>query len=331
MKCKNFLVILGMLVLVVAFPLASIGQQRRGTNRVEGTIKDPSNRPVYNAYVELYNDIGSLVDRQRSSTQGRFSFKGMGPGRYIIQVKPFGTNLVEETKDIELNNQTTGSDFVMVDFRLRLDRRYAAGTGITGTVFAQEVPDSARRLYNSGIDKLDRDQDKGIADLEEAVRIFPTYFDALSSLGKTYVLSGNFEKGYPHLLKAIDVNQKCADCFYSLGLAFYKLNQMPAAIKAIDAAAALQPQSAVIRLLEGLIYRINGDMPRAEKALLLAKSLFEEPNYEVHWQLSMVYNRTNRNLEAANELEQYLKVKPDVDAAEKKHVRDLIAKLRKSK
>jgi tetratricopeptide (TPR) repeat protein len=106
---------------------------------------------------------------------------------------------------------------------------------------------------------------------------------------------------------------------------------MPAAIKAIDAAAALQPQSAVIRLLEGLIYRINGDMPRAEKALLLAKSLFEEPNYEVHWQLSMVYNRTNRNLEAANELEQYLKVKPDVDAAEKKHVRDLIAKLRKSK
>jgi hypothetical protein len=43
-----------------------------------------------------------------------------------------------------------------------------------------------------------------------------------------------------------------------------------------------------------------------------------------------VYNRQNRNEEAANELEQYLKIKPDMKDAEKQNVRELIAKLRKS-
>ena len=330
MKKKNLLLILAAAAVIFSCSADVLSQSRRGINRVEGTIKDITNQPVYNAYVELYNDIGTLIDRQRSSVQGRFSFRGMGPGRYVVQVKPFGTNLQEDSKEIELNNQTTGSDFVMVDFRLRPDRRYTADIGITGSVFAQEVPSDARKLYNSAIDSLEKDPAKGIAELEEAIKIFPTYFDALAALGKSHVLKGEYDKGYPHLLKAIDINVKCADCFYSLGLAFYKLDQLPAAVKAIDAAATLQPQVPVIRLLQGLIYRLNGDLANAEKALVQAKSLFKQPNYEVNWQLSMVYNRLNRNAEAADELEEYIKVKPDIDAAEKKHVRELIAKLRKT-
>ena len=304
-----------------------------GVNSVEGFIYDDSRDPVYNAYVELYNEIGTLVDRQRSSNSGRFIFRGMPAGRYTITVKPYGTNLQEDTKDFEIVTTFNRSDSIHLDFHLRMDRRFTQQEqAIVGTVYAQDVPEQARNLFKEALDDLKNHKDqKAIGELEEALKIFPTYFDALASLGKKLILTGSYEKGYPFLLRAIDINSRCADCYYTLGIAFYKIDQFPAAIKAAEASIVLQPDAPGNRLLLGMVLRLNGDLSKAEKVLLTAKSLYKEPNPEVHWQLSLVYNKENRNSEAADELEQYLKAKPDISDADKQGVRDLIAKLRKSK
>jgi tetratricopeptide (TPR) repeat protein len=329
--------VLWMALFVLTIGLTEVSAQRTGTlsiglNRIEGRVTDESNNGVYNAYVELYDNFGSLVNRQRTTGQGRFSFRGMQPGRYTVTVKPYGTNLEEESKEIEINNQSSRSDLVMVDFRLREDKRFRDNEPtIVGTVFAQEVPPDAKRLYKSGVDEIKSNPDKALADLEEAVKLFPKYFDALTALGKAHILKGNYAVGYPFLLRAIDINARCGDCYYSLSLAFYRLNEIPAAIKAIDAAATLQSQNPSVRLLQGIIYFLNNDLPGAEKSLLKAKSLFKVPNSEVHWQLSIVYNRQKRNKEAADELEAFLKTKPDIKESEKESVRNLISKLRTSK
>lgn len=334
MKCRNYSVWLVVILLLFAGS-TEISAQRStmqiGLNRIEGRVTDEVNNGVYNAYVELYDNYGSLLSRQRSTGQGRFSFRGMGPGRYTISVKPYGTNLAEDEREIEINNQSSRSDTVLVDFRLRQDKRFQQyDIGVVGTIFAQEVSQEAKRLYRSGIEDIQSKPDKALAELEEAIKLFPTYFDALAALGKAYVIKGKYAEGYPFLLRALDVNRSCSDCYYSLSLAFYKLNELAAATKAIDAAAILQPKSPAVRLLQGMIYRLNNDLTGAEKALLLAKSLFDVPNSEVHWQLSLVYNRQKRNQEAADELEQYLKTKSNLNTAEKENVRNLIAKLRKA-
>lgn len=303
-----------------------------GLNRIEGRVTDPSNNGVYNAFVELTDNLGALINRSRTTGQGRFSFRGMGPGRYTISIKPYGTNLREDSRDIEINNSASRSDMVMVDIRLQLDTRFnVKDTGIIGTIFAQEVPPDARRQYDAGIDAFSTNKEKAMGNLEEAVRIFPTYFNALAALGKANIVAGKYAAGYPYLLKAIDVNARCSDCYYSLTLAFYRLNEMAAAKKAIDATALLQPREGSVRLLQGIVYRLNRDYAGAEKALLLAKSYYKEPNAEVHWQLSHVYNRLNRNAEAAAELEQYLKIKDDINDSERTEVKNLIAKLRNTK
>ncbi len=310
----------------------STGTLQIGLNRIEGRVMDETNNGVDNVYVELYDNYGSLIARQRSTGQGRFSFRGMRQGRYVISVKPFGTNLKEDSKEIEINNQSSRSDTVMVDFRLRPDRQFKqTDAGIVGTIFAQEVPEDAKRLYRSGVDEVQSKPDKARDDFKAAIKLFPNYFDALAALGKANIIQGKYADGYPYLLRAIDVNSRCSDCYYSLSLAFYKLNELVAAIKAVDAAAILQPKSGPVRLLQGMIYRNNDDLAGAEKALLLAKSLFTDPNPEVHWQLSNVYNRQKRNQEAADELELYIKAKSDMSATEKAGVRDLIVKLRKTK
>jgi len=303
-----------------------------GLNRIEGRITNESSMPVYNAYVELYNNLGSIAGRQRSSAQGTFSFRGMGPGRYTITIKPFGTNLREDSREIEVNNQAARSDTVIVDFRLRKDNRFDSDDiGIVGTVFAQETPPDARRLFNSGVEDFGSKREKAITQFEEAVKLFPTYFDALLALGKAHILGAAYEKGYPFLLRALDVNVKCSDCYFSLGIAFYKLNEISAGVKAAEAAIQLRPQSPAAHLLLGMLYRTNSELNRAERSLLMAKSLSKEENSEIHWQLSLVYNRLNRNSEAARELEAYLRAEPDLPDAEKRDVRNLIAKLKSTK
>ncbi len=336
MKYRNYLLrSIVLLILSVGFTEIPVTAQRTavqiGLNRIEGRVTDETSNGINNAYVELYDNYGSLLGRQRTSGQGRFYFRGMGPGRYVVSVKPFGTNLLEDSREIEINNQSSRSDTIMVDFRLRQDKRFQKNDlGVVGTVFAQEVPQEATRLYKSGIDGIQSSPDKAIADLEGAIKIFPKYFDALAALGKAKIINGKYSDGYPYLLRAIDVNRRCSDCYYSLALAFYKLDELAAAVKAIDAAAILQPQSSVVRLLEGMIHQRNNEPKKAETALLMAKSLSVEPSSEIHWQLSLVYNRLKRNQEAADQLEQYLKTKPDLKSAEKENVRNLIAKLRKS-
>jgi tetratricopeptide (TPR) repeat protein len=329
---------LGWISLVIVLAVASVASAQSGqrvyTNIIEGRVTGPTNVGVYNAFVELYNNFGVLVAKQRSSGQGRFTFRGMGPGRYVIAVKPYGTNLRETREDVELENQSSSMDLKVVDIRLEEDKRGRdALPSIVGTVFAQDVPQDAQRLYKGAVDALQAPvpSEKALSDLREAIRIFPTYFDALAALGKAHVVQGKYEEGYPYLLRAIDVNAKCADCYYSLALAFHKLERGKAAVMAIDAAAVLQGQLPSVRLLQGTIHRVNNDPVGAEKALLLAKRLYKESNAEVHWQLGLLYNKLNRNKEAADELELYLKTKDGMKEAEKREVRELISKLRTAK
>jgi len=80
-------------------------------------------------------------------------------------------------------------------------------------------------------------------------------------------------------------------------------------------------------LLYGTVLRMSGSLDQALATLLKAEKLSKEaPIAEIHWQLALLYNKLNRNKEAADELETYLKIDPNVP--NKKQVQDLIQKLR---
>jgi hypothetical protein len=296
-------------------------------NQIEGTVVTEQNVPVNNAFVELYNDVEFMVRRERSSSQGRFTFRGLRAGRYIIRVKPYGTGLLEGMERVDIQDLGTIPNFEYVNIRLEADRRFTQPTEtIIGTIFAQEIPNDAKRLFDSGIKKLKSQDKKGLDDIEAAIKIFPDYFEALNTLGREYIGQAKYEQGYPFLLRAIDVNARCPECFYSLTVAFYKLNQVEAGLKAAKAAVTLMPNSGDAQLLLGILLRISNNLADSEKALLDAKKHYKKPNPEVHWQLALLYDRTKRNNEAADELELYLEANPNAENKEK--VKKLIKNFR---
>ena len=303
----------------------------KAINRIEGQVYDQNRSPVGDAYIELLNEVDSLVGRTRTSSAGRFTFLGVSSGHFTIKVLPFGTNLKEQTEEVEINNQLSRSDTVFVEIYLRFDKSSynASPDSPPEAIFIQDVPQNARKLYQSGIKSLEKNQDKGLVDIEEAIKIFPDYFEALSRLGKEYNSRKDFKKAYPYLLKSIDINPRSFSNYYSLSFAFYQLGEIPAAVKAAQACVILNGNSVNTQLLYGTLLRLNDNYPEAEKTLLKASSLAKKPNAEIHWQLALLYNKLKRNEEAAKELETFLKISPD--SPDKKKIQDLIAKLRTKK
>src|SRR6266850_1809884 len=316
------------LLVLFANPLHASPKSSNLLNKIEGQVYDPNHRPVENLYVELLNEVDSVIQRTKTNASGRFSFVGVPPGRLIVRVITFGTNFMEQTQEVNILQTTNNNDVDYVEINLRYEKRtrgpiYELPPGV---VFAQEIPPTARTAYLRGIADFGKAQEKGLLEIEEAIKIFPNYFDALNWLGKEYVSRRNYEKGYPYLLRAIDVNQHSAPTYYSLSYAFYQMKQYPAALEAAKATTLLVPASVDAQLLYGTVLRITGSYTEAETALLKANSLAKKMNAEVHWQLSLLYNRLNRTQDTINELESFLKLVPD--SPDKNKIRDMIAKLK---
>lgn len=330
--CKPFFQSIVLFLLIITG--ASYTQAQRN-NSINGHVYDAQNRmPVGNIYVELQDSLGITLARTRIDSSGRFFFSGLPGGTFNIKVLPYGTNYEETVQSVSLVSLPTvrgrwSSDMVYVDIYLKLDSRRVnrENLGAASVVFAQEVPDEARKLYKKGVNQLDDKKDAGLESLKKAVEIFPTYFDALNRLGTELVLRKQYSEAAPFLIRAIDVNNRSYSSFYALGIASYNLKNLPAAIEALRAATIINPQSVNAQAFYGMVLRINGDYEKAEKVLLQAKNLAKNsPNGEIPWQLALLYEKTGRYSEAADELESYLKAEPKASNAEQ--IKKLIADLR---
>ncbi len=299
--------------------------------RIEGQVFDEAHTPLADVYVELLNETNSVMANKKTDGSGRFTFTGIASvGRFQVRALPIGKDLLGETKEVEIVAGLSGgsNDVIFVEFVLRLDKRFAKPVSEKPpeAIFAQDIPPDAKKSYSMGVSILDKNDPSGVTDLEKAIAMFPTYFDALSRLGKEYLIRSDFENAYPYLIRAIDVNPRSYSSFYGLGYSFYKLNKIAAGLTAAEACTILSPEAAAGHLLYGTLLRLDSKLPEAEKELIKAKTLNKRPNPEIHWQLSLLFNRMKRNKETIAELETFLKLSPD--APDKKKIEDMIVKLK---
>ena len=313
---------------------AGFAQSNRFNNSISGFVFDSTTRsPVADVYVELKNDSYNTLRRVRTDGTGRFSFNGIPSGQFVVKVSPYGTNYLEQSQNVSIVSNNIGgrisSDSVYLDIYLKQDNRqnkqefYPAGA-----VFVQDIPASAKDFYKKAIDELnDKRLDSGLENLKKALEVFPDYYDALNRLGIEYVRQNKYYESLPFLIKAVEINQRGFSSFYGLGIAAYNLKQMKEATEAFRATTVLNPQSVYAQLQYGRSLRITGNFKEAEKALLKAKSLDKDSELsEIYWQLGLLYDKTGRYGDAANELEKYIKVQPDIPNLQQ--IKSLIAKLR---
>jgi tetratricopeptide (TPR) repeat protein len=289
---------------------------------ISGTIYDNHRNPLSEVNVELLNDFNQVINRAYTESTGRYEFGGLVDGRYTVKVLPFRYDLLEQSQQIEINTITIrgtggGNMFEIRDFYL-LPRKGSLEDVETGVVFAQNIPKDAKRSYDTALELFPKKRrDEAIQQLKEAIRIFPDYYLALSRLGREYVGDGKHGEAFPLLLKASDLNPKSPVTLYYLGYALYKLNYYKASIVPLTAACVLSPSSVPLLWTLGAAERMEKKLPDAEKHLTSAVKLSKVAMPDLIFELALLYRDQGKFGLAADQLESFLKARPDAKDAEK--------------
>lgn len=304
------------LVLVLIVSAAAHAQSNRSS--ISGFVFSPDRKPVGQVYVELLNEVNSMLARTRTDGSGRYFFGGLSQGRFTIKVLPFATNYLEQTVDVEISGVgITGralSDNVQQDVYLRIRKGADAVPFMNVVVYAQEVPEQAQAAYKSAVDDLEGQRTQaGVDGLMKAIEIFPNYFDALQRLGVTRISQQDYPGAKDAFTKALAVNSRSFDCWYGLGYSNYALKDAKAAVDSVGKAVGIKPESIEANFLLGITYRQLKDYTKAEAALKQAAKIGEGSSPDVHWNLALLYaHNLQRYKDAAEQLELYLKAAGDI-------------------
>ena len=337
-KAAHLLMGLGMALAITSGESTSAAASLQGRNGIAGAVYGDTSRPVADLFVELLNDVYSTVGRTRTDGSGRFSFNGLGEGRFKVKVLTYGTEYMEQIQEVTLSSVSalpgSGSDRQHVDIYLRINDRVLSGpfSAGGGVIFAQEVPEPARKLYREGINFLAQKREKeGLESLKRAIEVFPNYFQALDRLGGEYATRGASDRSYYEaalvlLTKAAEVNPRSFSSVFGLGWTQYQLGMTRQAIETLTRATTLYGKAADPYLWLGKALRRAATLDQAEAAFKRANDLAKGKTPEVHWQLAALYRDQKRYKEAADELELFLKAEPK--AADAARIRELIKQLR---
>jgi len=322
-------------VLLLPFISEHVSVHAQGGNTISGQVFGANRTPVADVNVELMDDLSRTLGRARTNAGGRYFFPRLSSGRFKVRVLPYGTEYEEQEQEVEIINfsrgtaggglRTSGITNEQKDFYLRIRKNRPLGAA--GTVFAQDAPPEAKKLYDAAIADLENNKTKeAYVSLKSSLEVFPTYFAALETLGTEYIKAGFFDAARVLLAMAVDVNPRGYKSWYGLSYALYSLNQFGEARSAAEKATEINAASPESALLLGVLLRQEKRNNEAEKLLLKARELSNSSLPQVHWELALLYaNNMKRFADAAKELRLFLKAQPDAKYTEK--IRKLIADL----
>ena len=316
-------------VSIALLPLNGINQAapsyafsiRQNRNTISGFVFDQQRNPVIGVYVELQNEVYSVLARTKTNSSGHYAFSGLSSGRFYIRVLSTGTDLEEQTGEVEIVNVVIGgrasSENAQKDFYLRLRHRQEDGNSINEVIFVQDVPVEAQNYFRKAVAALDTNKlEEGVAKLYQAIELFPNYYLALEKLGSELVKQQKYEKAQEIYQRALAVNARSFSSWYGLSFASYALKQSKTAVEAAEKAVSLNLQSVAAFLILGISERQAGHYEKAEKALKQGNKLAKGKNADIHWNLALLdAHNLNRKRDAADELELYLKAAPNAENA----------------
>lgn len=298
------------------FSILFLSQNAFGASTIAGTVYDKQRNALPEIEVELLDDYYRLAPggRTRTDGSGRYQFSGLSNGRYTVRVLAFQYDLEDQSQQVEINTQNVrggeGSGYFTQDFYLLPKKGGLAETEL-GVVFAQEIPQNARKIYEKAVKDLsDKHINEGINGLSEAIKLFPDYYLALYRLGKELYVMKRYQEAIPYFYKAGEINPKGANSFYYMGYSLHYMGKEfnKAAITSLNQAYTLAPASMKVLYALGKVERAEGKFESAEKHLLKAKELSKVAVPEIHKELAQLYaDNLKKYNEAADELELYLK------------------------
>lgn len=294
-------------------------------NTLIGKVRAESGRSLSNVLVELQTGNGVLVAQTVTTNEGDYAFSGLAGASFVLVVNEPNHQPFSERVELTRTATTRPGERIRID--LVLKPRDRAMTQAAGTVFQQDVPESALAAYRRGTKLLaERRSDEGMAALREAIKAFPGYFDARFALGLELFRSHRLTEAIEELEQARKINPRDGRLYHTFGLVLYEQKKYEIAVTVFEAAERLNPSNAEIRLMRAAALIETGRLDEAEDQIARADQMSSHKLAIVHLHRARVYEKRGDRRRAADELETYLRKNPEAENASA--IREAIRKLR---
>lgn len=307
-------------IMVLSFSIAVA----QGSNSLQGRVVAPDgNPPVTPVRVSLtFNGRG--IYETFTDLGGHFSFSGLSKGTYQLTAEGDGRSFVTTTTSAELSAFGTAPQLFTQDIHLRPIPGQNSPRASVVSGFSQDVPKGASENFRRA-QKLAAEgkRELAMAQLQEAVKAFPQYFEAQLMIGNQLLETGRLEEAIVALDRAREVNPNDERLYQSFGLLLLKQRKYPVAVAIFGEAMRLNPTNPMNPLMKAsaLIYQAsyvepekvaerNGLLNEAELALARAAELSDKKVKADSVTLAMFYEMKGQPERAADELEDYLKKNP---------------------
>jgi Tfp pilus assembly protein PilF len=300
-------------------------------NRIEGRIFFPSGNTRTPIRIRLRGDRGE--QSTNSDRDGRFEFRGLRPGRYVILVE--GGELYQSVSDtVDVSPVASGSSqgdmpsqMATLNIRLQLRTSPDSGPGVV-TSDLSKIPKEAVDLYNAALKSVnDGDRKKATELLKKAISIYPEFAAALNGLGVQYLRLGENDKALEAFDSALKISPNSVAFQLNRGIALLSLKKFAEAEVELQKVVSENDTSALAHLYLGRALVGLNRLDEAEKEFNRSLAIGGADVVIAHRYLGGIYVQRGEKQKAIAELEAYLKSAPDSKEADR--IKALISDLQK--
>jgi Flp pilus assembly protein TadD len=280
-------------------------------HKIEGRLRI-GNNPASNIHVRLLRD-----DQQRtiaetfSRSGGEFEFGYLREGVYIVET--------EETKELEASSTVARIEpwprtkplIVRVDISITLKAVPREANGVVAADVDLSVPKEALKHYRAGMKALDDRQDeRALSELSEAVKAYPDYYAARLELGRELRGKKRLAEAEETLRPLPKIGPKHAEAWLQHAVSLLDLGRRVEAADELYKALALDERDWATHYHLGWAL-LETEADKDESHLQRALDLDERKAARAHLALARIADARGQRRQAIAHLEAYIALAPD--------------------
>jgi len=327
--------ILARLLLITCFALSaafSIQAQAPGSSRglassggshmIQGRVHFPTGQAIstqVKVSLESVSNFGSMSTA--TDADGAFRFRGLEAGSYTVVVDAGDQyEKARETVNIDREASLGGTVQVAIQLHLKVNSSNPAFAG---------VPEKALSLYQKGTEAARKGDNKNAAQFfSDAVAAHPTFAIALSDLGFQQMKLGQMDKAGETYEALVKLKPEDPTAHLNLGIVQFNKKKFDDSQTHLRKALELKSSGPTAHYYLGLTLISLKQYGEAQKEFEATIANGGENLALAHKYLGGLYMSAQKNQEAAEELEKYLKLDPKAPDADriKGTIKDLRSK-----
>jgi tetratricopeptide (TPR) repeat protein len=319
-----------LLTSILVIPKNIFAQGISDTVSLTGTVySEKSKRTVNQAAVHLCDTGGNLLQQTITTDSGEFDFRQIKRSNYILTIDAPGYQ--PYTYHVELSFASDRG----ISIYLIPNPSDPSTSSPAANVSAHEMsmPQKARDLMASGEKKLysDKNPEAALVDLQQAISVAPTFYEAHYQVGMAYLTLGNKADAEKSFRKSVEVsNDKYGEPVIGLASFLIDTGDLAQSETMTRHGLALSPNAWFGHYQLGRILFNENKIADAEKSAEQARSL--APNAAIVYRLLSNIHLSQKNYTAlAQDLDAYIKLDPDSPAGVRakeirKQVQDNVSK-----